>query len=379
MLVSTLPITPKYNSAFTTLISPFVACIASDFYNCPLVIANNLIGLRFSNNNPTEISSWYKKSLKSIGIKNFYYWSELDQGYLGYVYENMNLWYEQGVIRNELRKVFCCPCGIVEILDEDFLNYEKGKLYSLVNGSIVCNSCGGRVLPRCEEVLILNQKRELIFPVHNCFPGNFLSELKVIHNKLAKHNILVSRSKQKNSFFWASQKKFFIDTDFIWSLYLAYLSDKYSTNHILISASSRVLAPLIRSVCLSYFLRPNLKIDCIISPIVNITSSKNTKKININDFINLGTATELRFFLESGLHWKSKEVSLDTSVLYWIKHSIKPEINYLKKEVINKDSFILKDIHNGSSTRNLLAKLRKKRSMDEKEILLYQFLCQPML
>jgi len=367
MLITMLPIAPKKHAAFATLLSPFVADLASKYSGFPLTVANNLTGLKAARQSDgTDISGWYGEKLRRLGISRFSRWAETEHGYQDFFDRAMSQWAQSGNIYEAEVEVASCGCGVVFLLAEYLVSVRESKLFRSEAGHQVCLLCSSRITVRKSRELFF-RSGEKVKGAGLIMPDNFTSEMSEIVEKYIRRSILISRPTEKNGFSFKGTRKFFLDTDFTWSLYLAYLAVLHGDSHIAVSISTRVMESLARCVVVAQSLHPGLTIDAVVYPVLNPVSSRiaHPSGMSIDDFEQVGNVFARRCYLALGLQWGRKDIKADLSELYKAQTCSCADISHETVGTTGLAGFL--SLCNREMTISLLAKLRRGILLGEDE------------
>jgi len=256
MIVVTLPITIRKESQFSTLLSPFVASLLSDFLKAKAVISVNCTGMLYANQTDSRIQSltdWYQGQLKRLGIGDFELWKDSDPFYLEYVMKKIKLFQEMGLITEEECRVLKCECGSIEISESLVSNLFDGKLFTINENLIKCKLC--KKIAKSEKIqsLILNLP-EFDYERLSVSPRWSENELHETGRKFSGINTRISRTRPNNLEFVTGLNTYFLDTDFVWSFYLDFLLEKFKRNSIIIVTSNRTIRHPKRCISLITFM-----------------------------------------------------------------------------------------------------------------------------
>lgn len=383
MIVTTLPITIRKESQFSTLLSPFIANLLSDFLKAKAVISVNCTGRLYINQTTNEIQSsidWYQDQLKKLGINDFELWKDNNPAYLEYVGEKIKLLQRMGLITEKKCQVLRCKCGAVEISEDLVPRLSNGKLFTINEKLVKCRLCKSLAKPEKIQSLVLNLPK-FDYKRLSIFPKWTENELHETARKFSGVNARISRVRPNNLQFTTSSNVYYLDTDFVWSFYLDFLLEKFKQNSVVIVTSNRTIRQAIEVVRFAETINRKSSFSILVNPTIQLQNTLQTKESwNVETFLTFSSDISLRYFLALSLSWKNKSVYLASNQLYWINHSIDPYI--INVDSTNQDEITTPDLKtfismcNANNTRSLLAKLRKKRTLDRFELKLYNLLNQ---
>jgi hypothetical protein len=377
-MVTTLPITPTLGGRFQTVLSIFVASQYASFTGDCGFLALNLVGERLKDLNEVEkikLGNDYQNCCQHFEQSKLELWADNDPNYADYVLQSIKKLRREGLLYEALVPVLLCPCGAVEILAEAPLLPVGAKTYKLVHPGVpICRLCAGFAEKKNREALLL---KSLYNPGRAVavYPSWARSEARELENIFFNTNILVSRSKRDSSPLVDRQSGLAIDSDFFWSMFAAYLAEKNSDKSIILITSNRSLRQALRVGQIATTLNAEQSVSVIVNPTFRFQGgSREAVSVSVEDFCASAKPEVLRYLLSLSLQWGSKETIVETSRLYWIRHSIYPENIFTQGvgdiSISTPEEFLR--ICNKAMTEKLISKLRKKHPLDIYEKLLWK-------
>ena len=380
-MITTLPISISQNPVFEKILSPFVAWLYASSINSRFILSLNLIGNRLnqlSNEDKHRLAHKYVNSNNLICGIDSPYWMDDDVNFSDFVQNNISGLKKTEKIVFVKSNVLRCECGAVEII-ENAKHNKNAKTYSInPSGQIFCRLCDSKaVKTTVESLLFKRSKKDISDKQIKIFPNWMNSEVNSIWDELSSVDHLISRSKRISSPLNDKDTGLDIDTDFFWSFFIDYLTNKNPSEPITIITSNRTIKQAINVIYVSRIIGIEQPINIIVHPTITIQDRSNSRlKITLDEFARMEKPEVLRCLLTLGLCWGSKETKIPSSQIYWIKHSINPKetpsINLSGSDISSPDSFMR--IYNQNNLNQLITSLRKRKGISREQSRLYQTL-----
>src|SRR3989339_335105 len=387
MLVTTLPITPKFHAKATTLLSPLVAHMLASYLWATQVVSLNLHGLRFSRmivHEVLDLKGWYLAQLSELAIVPDSVIDETDDGFCRWFVDTVGDMFATNKVAWSKREMLICPCGCVDLpVDYTGSLYGQGKVLSVsADGKILCRMCKSdvdKITSKTLELRLLTRQPNL-----EVYLNQYGIELKDKHNYwTSRDGLVISKSRGSThgfslSSFGCPEQVF--DPEFVWATYLSYLVKSRRDYDVVLVANSRMLHQLSRVAEITSLICPTLKLNILVTPIVHIKKegTADYENMEMREFKSIGSVGSRRTLLASGLSWKAKEAQALSRTLALSEQSLRftpvtPGPGSVTRcPLADTSSFVRMCCSSTVST--LLAKLRKRMPLDGDQIELLRLL-----
>jgi hypothetical protein len=326
--------------------------------------------MRFQKKEKGEIISeadWYLSKIKILGVNNSNLWKDTDPDYEDYVIEMIQYFIKKGLAVEKEHFIQRCKCGATEINDDIIEEIVVGKLFSKKNDQLLCKLC----LKPTEKTKVNSIFLPPSKKTEHDIPQRWLQ--KEAANSLDFEN-RVTRIREANFRIVAFSKEYYLDTDFFWSFFLAFLLEKEKTYAATLITSARTIKQAINVAKMTNAIIDKARITILAHPIIKIKTAEGLKKLNIEDFLKLADPKTLRFLLFQGLNWNNKESILESKQIYWIEHSLRPKTDIITDAKIDPLSSNFIKVCSTHTTNEVISKLRKNKELTNDELALYTLL-----
>lgn len=323
MIVSTLPITPRPEAAFSTLLSPFLVDLVVRFAGAKGVVAMNLSGRRaLASAIQGDPREWYLSMLNGVGVTSLPTWDEISEGYRVRVEDWSRGLLGKGLLRSADVEVQMCPCGAVEV--ESAGVRDGSKLYVIQGGRVVCGLCKGRAEPRVIPSLLLSLPPVLRLP--HILPGYARCEAVEAYKHLSERPLRVTRFRETDLHFFHEGVRYFLDTDYVWSFMGADMVEDSPGEDLVLVTSNRTISQAIRVSAMKDLMCGNSQATAVlVNPTLTVSrDSESDWCPAVLEYVQMYRARTRRFLLAQGLNWSAKEVRVSSSLIYWLEHSLYP-------------------------------------------------------
>lgn len=370
-LIGTLPITPKKDAPIGFYLAPYLVDILSRMTDSKgLVLINNL-GLKANSSHGEQNLTSFRANLDSLtGLP-----SQMDSEapHLNSIPGYIDQCISHGLIVKENIDKTICECGAVDmpssVANEFVKTNRDGKTYFIHDNSIYCSICRSKAISENNCGVLSLQFSETDSSSENLkiFPAKYTKEFNNSILRTIKQKWLITRSRETGVSCDTEFGKYNLDVDFVWGLMNPTLMNiNVPIGELVIS--HRSIAPASRFVVLSNILGASLN-RVIVLPFMHIKqgNDKIPFEDNINWLSDRYEAKIIRFLLAFGLQ-KNKEITLNSTVLYWISHSSE-DIKGKFKGNVEYESFdsTLNFLFSGSANK-LISYLRKNPQNDPTDL-----------
>jgi len=338
---------PRDNAELGFYLLPFIADIIGRCLKTDVVFPINHLGKKAKT--ASQINE-YLEILRQLGINPINIWIDSDPVNLIFARETIEKAIEEKWIVTETRIVYQCECGKTNFLDEQE-NFQSGgfqrKVYEIKDGEAICMACQTIARATQRLCLLLNLPVEKIslkiLPEYAAKEGREL--LKFLQDK----QLLISKNKLSGITVDTSKGQFQVDVDFFWMIFLASLK-KYGFSVYTLLCGHKTIKHALLAFLMAQRIGVEVPKYIIAIPYLNIDFGNN-KHLLANRLLEEQEQLAIRYFLATTLAAKSKEVVLQSRLLYWISHSIRVDL----------DKFITSDTESEINIENLIAHYNQQR------------------
>ena len=317
-IVTTLPLSPRKNADLGYYSVPLLADIIASFMGTYVVHAVNILG---SKKLVSQDVDMHFKMLNHLCISSQLHWRDTDEQWDVALSRLFYFGSMQGWVFQDERIVMACPCGKVEFLaNESTLSeiHGKRKVYKVQDGVATCLLCGNTATPRMTRCLLVRLPD--LVPDIVVIPKYAAVEWNQLTRDIVGREILVSRIRETGIHAEFMGKRFNIDIDFAWKLFLERLYAKgFQCSCMVVghktlkhALSVTLLNSLIGMPTPEFVVSvPYFSLDFGIRPV------ESAEKL-----VNCHGGTSLRWLLSMAIGCAQKEITLQSKLIYLIAHSI---------------------------------------------------------
>lgn len=351
MKILTFPIGTRSEIVkFGLTIVPAIANLISINKGVPYTLALNTLDSYIANRE--NFVRPYLLELKNQGIDYGNIWIDSNKKEHGELLAVIDKLITIGFISQQVRKVYRCKCGKVELLDCAIMN-KKARLYSVeTDGAIKCKACSCLVKSKKTKCLIGKFSNvDLPFKI---VPENKRREVLDTISRMTEMEFLVSRSRNTGIQCDIDGELYNIDVDFFW----LNLLNTFDDSEYIVCGSNHVLWHLSMMHALKKVLDPSAETSIILSPyIYNL-------EFEVEKFIDIHSPQAYLAFL-GNLSWKKGSTSWNLEFIKKLKTVNSKEVSYILKYI--SDNILGDDISNLSKVnRNLIMRIRKEYRNESK-------------
>lgn len=361
-LIGTLPITPKKDAPVGFYLSPYLVDVLSMMTGSKgLVLINNL-GLKANSSHGKQNLTSFQTNLNSLtGLPSL---MDSEAPHLNSIPGYVDQCISHGMIVKESIDKTICDCGAVDIpsyvANELARTNRGGKTYFVKDNSLYCSLCRTEATPKenCDVLSLQFSDIDLSDQGLKIFPAKYTKEFNNSILGIIKQKWLITRLRETGVNCDTEFGKYNLDIDFVWSLMNATLANiNVPIANLVIS--HRSIMPASRFLVLSSSLDVNLD-RVIVLPFMHIRQGDNKVPFNDNiDWLSGRYNTKIiRFLLALGFR-KNKEVTLNSTVLYWISHSSEDTKDKFKGDIEHRSLDSTLDFLFSGGTDKLISYLRK--------------------
>jgi hypothetical protein len=266
--------------------------------------------------------------------------------------------FRRGFLRVSQRRISRCRCQAVEFLSEAENFSKRRRVYSELDGKLLCKKCGSEVEKFVEDVVLFRFPWHLSF---NVYPKFYEKEIGMLFEGCVGKEFMVSRQRKEAIPLKTPQGIFRFDADFVWQLYLLILDIMGYRVEYLVGSNHSLLACLF-TIALSKIINPSQEITLVIPPYFYIQKGESLK--NNVSFRNNTFSIDpkvWRLLIASALNWQKKE-----SVINIANKDLIAKMSYrIVGSSLDKAEKIQQVMSrfNFQSVRDVLASIRKNRDI----------------
>jgi len=355
--VTTLPITPVGRPNLGVVLAPFLADVFSKKLEIDNILALNLNGLKFSNENYEDRVSGYLSALRGLDIVPSCTWKDNEEENIPWINIIFNKLREENYISKELKSIIRCKCGAVESLTEAENISPSRALYASDKNRRYCKLCKTE-LREFHEFVYLFKPPAALMP-REIFPYFYAKEMEAICFKFNHCKFLISRSRPSAFSLAFKDEEIFLDVDFVWQMFLPLLRRRGYKPEILIGGNKNLMACYF-SIIMSQIVDQE-DVFLVIPPYYlgpRRTSLKDEQYLSEN-LLSGYDSKSLRLLLATALNWRKKESIVDFELMNFIS---KMSYRIHSKKKITNSANALVDL-DGARIKNLLVQFKKTRDV----------------
>lgn len=311
-IVITMPIAPYSDFSVGKMSTPILAEMLAKKMKAKFVLSVNMLD-SYKKRNIEQ----YQKLLDEYNIRPDYYW--VDSAHVDELLQKIYYLISKKYIYEKQKKILTCDCKKVELSEENLKTINmKDSCFEIINDKYYCKSCGGECKFELRECLVFNpnliENKNFIF-----FPKFINKDIKTFLETVGKNEIIVTRTRQTGINILYYDKKYNLDIDFLWGVYLSL----FSNYDKIVLCSNHQLYQLYMVTMLEKCFEPNSKTISLATPHLNVTDKKIEEELK-NRLISL------KLFIVLNQKWSKKENTFDVSLLKYIN-----SMNVEKKKMLN--------------------------------------------
>lgn len=370
MLVTTLPVTVNENPSFLTLITPFLAHVASIALDARGVVMTNTIGMKTVGHEKSadDYFRLYQSQVSGIAIDPELCAHDGSLNYERCFKDVLAQLADDHMLRELTQEISWCECGRVEIPTEAaraLIRQQRPK--SLIEGNSLesarCKICRSGLYTAMEQTLVTTLPHIIVHSV----PGINSKDLEAIADRIATRMVTVSRNHRGNGMCY--------DADFRWLPYLTSLSQM--DKEVVIVSSPTTLNQAMKVVAITSVLDPTIQCTLLIHPLVRIRDQRIAlSEMSIEKFYQLiPSLSARRFLFAASMQWTSHETLFGSEEIHLISQTAEMISSY----GINQNQFIPISLENfvhffNRGTTNRLLKAVRTNGMQAEDDQLLQLI-----
>ncbi len=316
MLVTTLPVTVNENPSFLTLVTPFLAHVASIAFGARGMVMTNTIGMKTVDHEKSADSYFrlYQSQVSGIAIDPEFCAHDGSSDYERHFNDVLVRLADAHMFKELKQEISWCECGRVEIPTEAaraLIRQQRPK--SLIEGngleSARCKICRSGLHTDMEQTLVVTLPR---ITVHS-IPGIYAMELETIADRIATRPVMVSRRHRGHGMCY--------DADFRWLPYITSLSQM--EKEVVIVSSPTTLNQAVKVIALTFALDPTIHCALLVHPLIRIRDRRTAlSEMSIEKFYQLVPSPSARRFLfAASMQWTSHETFLGSEETHLISQT----------------------------------------------------------
>ena len=195
VVVTTLPVTPKFNRGLGSFTTVFVADMFNRWVGGRLFTPVNLISRikKYRRSEADVDSARYYDILMKLGIVPVRTWRDDDPDFQERIKSIIEFFRVEGILTPRCISLLSCPCGAIEIPSDHLLTLYNSKLVENLSGqNPVCRKCSNSLKEVQMMVIKLDTsavyEREL-----SCTPSFWEKEVRNLFAGFPKKEIIISK------------------------------------------------------------------------------------------------------------------------------------------------------------------------------------------
>jgi len=381
MIVTTLPVSPKFDRGLASYTSAFVADMFGRWSGADLLMPVNLVSRvkPYSRNKADSDFRTYNEILDRLGIKPKRTWRDDTAICQAAVQTSLEKLYLQKALSVEHLSVLRCPCGIVEVPVANLPTFYNARLITSSDGQSNCSKCGqGAKAVETEGLVMAIPLRQSVD--FDLIPSFWRKDTASLVGDFLKKKIVVSRCSvvpESREILGVSLggRNYDLDPVFRWANFLLELDD---ADHIILVVGSRIISYAVFVILYSMAVSPRkITFSIIVHPSVSFNDEKGTLQPFIHELLENYSGSDLRFLLGTGMVW-AKEATINSSLLHRIRLMVDQGRD---PTTLVPSRFIDQEVHrsftqwfNASTVKGLVAKVRKAQDITQNELQLFSAL-----
>ncbi|OGZ72917.1 MAG: hypothetical protein A2998_02525 [Candidatus Staskawiczbacteria bacterium RIFCSPLOWO2_01_FULL_37_25b] len=356
-VIATLPLSPRQNADIGYYLIPLIANIIASFAGISTVNAVNILGAKETT---TQDVDTHFNMLKCLGIASQFQWCDGNEAWNIVLTNLFHKGLAQGWILQDERTIMVCPCGKTEfIVAASTLSKIHGtrKTYEIQDDKVFCLLCQGFATPRTIPCLLIRMPEQV--PSITIIPTYAAAEWNRLAADNRKREILVSRVRETGIQAECVGRKYNIDVDFVWKLLLERLSEK-NIKCLGLVVGHKSIKHALSITMLSSLIGVPIPQFVISTPYISFDFGCQLP-INARELVNLHDAEPLRWLLSMAIGCHQKEFTLQSKLIYLIKHSIGTTLNAKNYDLEQVSADILWRYFNTKRIQKMLLFLRQNK------------------
>ena len=321
ILTMSLPAKPREKTTIGMLFAPIIMELISTKTNSARMISLNTIHTYLS---PERFTSTYLKDVRKWGIEyDTFFEDKVNYKLLLSILEQL---ISSKIICETEQEIYTCDCGIVEFI-KNGLCYGDGKLYSNIDGKLICNKCKSELVLKKQKVLVAkyNSFDECV----KVIPSFLGKEMNYFVDLFNNQEILISKNRKTGYTLIVNNNIYNIDVEFIWSqLYGVNSNDK-----IMIASNHQVYTMFIINFFNRCFGKSN--VIFVLTPYMNDFTCFDNFEEKLDELSPIAK----KLYIIYSLNWKKKMCNWNYDLYKKIKKLKDEEINLLYEYVYSLISF----------------------------------------
>ncbi len=316
MLVTTLPVTVNENPSFLTLVTPFLAHIASIAFGARGVVMTNTIGMKTVDHEKSAESYFrlYQSQVSGIAIDPEFCAHDGSSDYERHFNDVLARLADARMLKELEQEISWCECGRIEIPTEAaraLIHQQRPK--SLIEGNSLesahCKICHSGLHTNMEQTLVIALPR---ITAHS-IPGIYAKDLETIADRIATRTVTVSRRHRGYDMCY--------DVDFRWLPYITSLSQ--TEKEVVIVSSPTTLNQAMKVIAFTSMLDPAIRCTLLVHPLIRIRDQRTAlSEMSIKKFYQLvPSPLARRFLLAASMQWTSHETVLSSEEIHLISQT----------------------------------------------------------
>ena len=314
-----LPLTLPAQVRLGLTLTPFVVSMVSKLTGLASVCCLNPTGMRYKglrNADISQRSEQFRRLMERLGTPMERYWADSEKNHIVHLQDYCDSLVGSGQLQSRVATKLICKCGAVEII-ENAVNPALLKNHKVIrqrDNQLSCKLCGATLETIKESSLLLES--QFADSAVKVYPAFYHKEIKTLENDYDQP-LLVSRQMKGGVSVSLFGRKWQLDTDFCWSfLFSSLIEEGYRPTVVVVS--NRSLKPLVWSLGISRKLTDLLQnVSVIVTPYMQSQGESDSARWIVRELIERYGSSPVRLMLGSALKWDQKEVTLDSSAIFW--------------------------------------------------------------
>ena len=302
--IITLPLSPIKAHELGRMTTPIVGNTLAEMLNANFYLSVNVLD---SFKDRTIDLERYKAVIKNMDLNQATYW--IDKEHQEELISLLNTLIEKGLIYEVATDIFRCPCGVVEIEEKNLGSTNPNKGYfKVINEEIYCTKCGEKCQKIRENVLVFDPRNLNIKPT--IFKPDFLNkDIKTFDKNIKESYQVISRNRETGINIIYNEKKYNIDIDFLWSLYL----NLFKEDEKIVMCGNHEIYQLYYACLLEKCFNPNANTIALATPYLT-GLNKVSSEVN-----NLDQELVNKLGILFNLKWQRKEKEYDKTIFAYVE------------------------------------------------------------
>jgi hypothetical protein len=360
-----LPLTLPSEVRLGLVLTPFVVSMVSKLTGLASVCCLNLTGMRYKGLKNADIS-WrseqFRRLMERLDMPMERYWADSEKNHVARLQDYCDSLVVSGQLQSQVTSRLICKCGAVEIIDGAVnpVLLKNHKVIQQRGNQLFCKLCNTTFDTVHGPSLLLESR--FAGGVIKVYPAFYHKEIETLEDDY-NQPLLVSRQVKGDVNVLLFGRKWKLDTDFCWSFLFSSLIEEGFRPAVVV-VSNRSLKPLVWSLGTSRKLTNLLQgISVIVTPYMQPQGESDSARWIVKELIDRYGSPTVRLLLGSALKWGQKEVTLNSSAIFWgLKALARDSVAISCTSKVHSVPEAL-ELMEGSYVDQLIANLRKTNTV----------------